>query len=37
MPKGLFEVLFYRSQRGDCVAEEFLNGLATKVRGKVLR
>ena len=37
MSEGSYEVLFYRSPRGECVAEEFLNGLPANVRGKVLR
>ena len=37
MSDGSYEVVFYRSPRGECFAEEFLNGLPTKVRGKILR
>lgn len=37
MSGGAYEVLFYRSPRGECLAEEFLNGLPAKVRGKILR
>ena len=37
MPDGSYEVVFYRSPRGECFAEEFLDGLQAKVRGKVLR
>jgi phage-related protein len=37
MAEGSYEVLFYRSPRGECFTEEFLNGLPAKVRGKVLR
>ena len=33
----LYEVFFYRSPRGECFTEEFLNGLPAKVRGKILR
>ena len=37
MSEGAYEVLLYRNPRGDCFAEEFLNGLSAKVRGKTLR
>ena len=37
MPEGSYEVVFYRSPRGECFAEEFLNELPPKVRGKILR
>ena len=37
MSERPYAVLFYRSPRGECFAEEFLNELPTKVRGKVLR
>lgn len=32
-----YAVLFYWSPRGECFAEEFLDRLPEKVRGKVLR
>ena len=32
-----YEVVFYRSPRGECFTEDFLNGLSAKVRGKILR
>ena len=31
MSDGSYEVLFYRSRRGECFAEEFLDGLQAKV------
>ena len=37
MSDGSYEVLFYRSPRGECFAEDFLDGLPAKVRGKILR
>ena len=37
MAERPYEVLFYRSPRGECFAEGFLDGLPAKVRGKILR
>ena len=37
MSDGSYEVLFYRSPRGECFTEDFLDGLPAKVRGKILR
>jgi len=37
MPDGSYEVVFYRSPRGECFTEDFLDGLPAKVRGKILR
>ena len=37
MAERPYAVLFYRSPRGECFAEEFLDGLPAKVRGKMLR
>lgn len=37
MADSPYEVLFYRSPRGECFAEAFLNKLPQKVRGKILR
>jgi len=34
---GSYEVWFYRSSRGECFVEEFLNEFPTKVRTKILR
>ncbi len=37
MAEGSYEVVFYRSPRGECFTEAFLNELPAKVRGKILR
>ena len=37
MAERSYEVVFYRSPRGECFTEDFLNGLPAKVRGKILR
>ncbi len=37
MSQGRYEVVFYRSPRGECFVEDFLNSLPAKVRGKILR
>ena len=37
MSNAPFEAVFCTSPRGDCHVEEFLNELAPKVRGKILR
>ena len=34
---GSYEVVFYRSSRGECFAEDFLESFPAKVRGKILR
>ena len=37
MAHETYDILLYRSPRGECFAEDFLNGLQVRVRGKVLR
>ena len=37
MSDGSYGVVLYRSPRGECFAEGFLDGLPAKVRGKMLR
>ena len=37
MSLGPYWVVFFRSSRGECFAEDFLQGLPGKARGKMLR
>ena len=37
MSDSSYDVAFYRSPRGECFTEEFLDGLPAKIRGKILR